>query len=721
MRKTALTYASREEIEVDLQCIEGEVPTDMDGFVFINSPVGTVNSSTPIPKKNPDGTDNPEWGQMVFNGDGMLFRFDCSVPGKVRVKTALLKTPCYYADEATKWGSDYYEKGIFFKSKGIARTSSTLGSRNQANTSIAAFKFPGDQHTRITVNFDAGRPFEVDPKSMKVLTAIGYNKEWSESLSFVIQEDVFELIQSSAHPCYDPVTQEFFTVCFRKNMNNLVFTSIFSLDLTRIWHVTNRFFKKVYRFLQSIMRWIGKLCRGVARAFMGFVFPAYVQQLKADDTSPNEEKQEDIFGMVNSVSILKWTGKGKLQTWNIVGPKGKNLVIYQTMHQTALSKDFIILVDSSLKFALDIMTNMPFPKYPILNNIMRWCVAKAMEPNTPLYLVKRADLVEGVTDVKARKVMVDLETVHYSVEYENPNNDITIYTSHNAASCAAEWVRPYDTLGIDSTKPVLENTIGLMASGEMDIGRAGKYVINGNTGAKRESVKIWQKGFEGDDTSQLKEAHTWAVGLNTFRDMASADTPTNTIPYIFWQSYGLDYRLLTTFIRKMYSKYQHRKIPVKKMLEYTKKGVPFCLSRMNTATMEFEDWFHFEMNQNLRSLQFVPKKNASPNLPPELNGYILCTMVNGTEDLVADEYTREIWFFDAANLKQGPVCKMAHDALQFAFTIHSVWIADCESSPADYLVDPVEDYTEVLNRFTNLEKKELLETFMKKEVFPHYQ
>lgn len=720
MRKTALTYASREEIEVDLQCIEGEVPTDMDGFVFINSPVGTVNSNTPIPKKNPDGTDNPEWGQMVFNGDGMLFRFDCSVPGKVRVKSALLKTPCYYADEATKWGTDYYKNGIFFKSKGIARTSPVLGSRNQANTSVAAFKFPGDQHTRITVNFDAGRPFEVDPKSMKVITAIGYNKEWSESLSFVIQEDVFELIQSSAHPCYDPLTQEFFTVCFRKNMNNLVFTSIFSLDLTRIWHVTNRFFKKAFRFLQSIVRWIGKLFRGIARAFMGFVFPAYVEKLQADDTSPNEEKQEDIFGMVNSVSILKWTGKGKLQSWNIVGPKGKNLVIHQTMHQTALSKDFIILVDSSLKFALDIMTNMPFPKYPLLNNIIRWCVAKAMEPNTPLYLVKRADLVEGVTDVKARKVMVDLETVHYSVEYENPNNEITIYTSHNAASCAAEWVRPYDTLGIDSTKPVLENTIGLMASGEMDIGRAGKYVINGLTGVKKESVKIWKKGFEGNDITHLKEAHTWAVGLNTFRDMASADKPTNTIPYIFWQSYGLDYRLLTTFIRKMYSKYQHRKIPVKKMLEYTKKGVPFCLSRMNTATMEFEDWFHFEMNQNLRSLQFVPKKNASPNLPPELNGYILCTMVNGTEDLVANEYTREIWFFDAANLKQGPVCKMAHDALQFAFTIHSVWIADCEPSPADYIVDPIEDYTEVLNRFTNLEKKELLEAFMKKEVFPHY-
>ena len=721
MRKTALTYASREEIEVELQCLEGAVPADMDGFVFINSPVGTVNSSTPIPKKNPDGTDNPEWGQMVFNGDGMLFRFDCSVPGKISVKSALLKTPCYYADEASKWGTDYYKKGIFFKSKGIARTSTTLGSRNQANTSIAAFKFPGNQHTRITVNFDAGRPFEVDPKSMKVISAIGYNKEWSESLSFVIQEDVFELVQSTAHPCFDPVTKEFFTVCFRKDMNNLVFTSIFNLDLTRIWHITNRFFRKVYRFLQDIIHFIGKLFRGVARAFMGFVFPAYVDKLKADDTSPNEAKQEDIFGMVNSVSILKWTGKGKLQGWNILGPKGKNLVIHQTMHQTALSKDFIVLVDSSLKFALDIMTNMPFPKYPLLNNIVRWCVAKAMEPNTPLYLVKRSDLVEGVKDVKARKVMVDLETVHYSVEYENPNNDITIYTSHNAASCAAEWVRPYDTLAIDPTKPVLENTIGLMASGEMDIGRAGKFVINGNTGEKKASVKVWQKGFEGDDITQLKEAHTWAVGLNTFRDMASADMPTYQIPYIFWQSYGLDYRLLTNFIRKMYGKYQHRKIPVKKMLEYTKKGVPFCLSRMNTATMEFEDWFHFEMNQNLRSLQFVPKKNASESLPPELNGYILCTMVNGTKDLEANEYTREIWLFDAANLKQGPVCKMAHDALQFAFTIHSVWIPDCEPSPADYIVNPIEDYTEVLNRFTNLEKKELLEAFMKKEVFPHYQ
>lgn len=720
MIKKPLTFASRDEIDITLHCFEGTMPMDLDGFVFMNSPVGTVNNSTPIPKTHPDGTPNPEWGQMVFNGDGMLFRFNCSEPGLIRVKSALLKTPCYYADEASKYGTENYQEGIFFKSKGIARTSKILGSRNQANTSVNAFKFPGNKHTRLTVNFDAGRPFEVDPKTMKLITAIGFNHEWSESLSFLIQEDVFELIQSSAHPSFDPVTQEFYTVCFRKDMYNLVFTSILNLDIQKSKQILWRFGRKAYHFVVKIIRFLGGIFNVIARSFIGFAFPAFLQKLKEDDTSENEANEEDVFGMVNAVSILKWTGKGKLQSWNIIDEKGNNLVIQQTMHQTALSKDYIVLVDSSLKFALDIMTNIPFPKYPLLNNFFRWCIAKTMNPNTPLYLVKRSDLVEGVKDVKAKKVMVELETVHYAVEYENPNDTITIYTSHNAASCAAEWVRPYDTLAIDPSKPILENTIGLMASGEMDIGRAGKIKINAITGKKQSHI-VFSKGFEGDDVAHLTKAHTWAVGLNTFRDMNSADQPNINIPYIFWQSYGLDYRLLTSFIKDLYGKYKHREIPVKKMLEYTIKGVPFCLSRMETENMEFVDCFHFKMNENLRSLQFVPRTGLSNSLPPELNGYILCTMVNGSADLTADEYTREVWIFDAANLQQGPVCKLAHDALQFAFTIHSVWIPDCEASPADYYINPIVDYTEVLNRFNNQDKKAVLTSFMKKSVFPHYQ
>ena len=113
--KNPMTYASREDIEVDLSIIEGQIPNDMHGFVYFNSMCGTVNSTTPIPEKMPDGSRNSEYGEMIFNGDGMILRFSLDTPGKVSVKTKLMKPPCYFADEATKFGTEYYKNGLLVK------------------------------------------------------------------------------------------------------------------------------------------------------------------------------------------------------------------------------------------------------------------------------------------------------------------------------------------------------------------------------------------------------------------------------------------------------------------------------------------------------------------------------------------------------------------------------------------------------------------------------
>ena len=220
--KKQFTYASRDEIEVELGVIEGTIPNDMFGHVFMNSMCGTVNSTTPIPKKMPDGSKNDDYGEMIFNGDGMVFRFDLDTPGTVKVKSKLMKPPCYFADEATKFGTSYYSEGLHFKGMGMARNSLALGTRNQLNTSLNAFKFPGDNNTRLTVNFDAGRPFEMDPQTMELKTAIGANKEWAAEFPVVMQS-TFPLLQSTAHPSFDPVTKEYFTVNFLKSAANLAF------------------------------------------------------------------------------------------------------------------------------------------------------------------------------------------------------------------------------------------------------------------------------------------------------------------------------------------------------------------------------------------------------------------------------------------------------------------------------------------------------------------
>lgn len=733
MNQKPLTWATRSEIEAELIPFFGQVPGDLQGHVYVNSPCGTVNSQGfPIPKYLPDGSINPEWGDTLFNGDGLMFRFDLDVPGKIRFKTALLKTPDYWADEATRFGTEYHKKGVFFAGMGIARTSLYLGSRNQINTSVNLFQFPGDATTRVTANFDAGRPYEIDPVTMETITPIGANSEWIGEMPPFLDQP-FPLVQATAHPAFDPRTGEFFTVNFTKSFSTLIFSKKFTPDLVEdeafvtaeIEKLTEKLDKKSMKageFVGVVDRFVGYLKKKKSQGHQAEFDVDGDGDIDADD-GYKDTTPADALGMEDEVKLLRWTGQGPLSRWNILDETtGQDLVIEQTMHQIALSKDYIVLVDTSLKFALDILESNSFPNHPWLNRLLRRLTARTIQPVTPLYIIKRSDLVEGRTNVTAKKVWIELETVHFSLDYDNPDQVITVHTSHNSALCAAEWVRPYDFLAVDPSKPVEENTVGIMTCGEMDIGRIGKFLIDGETGEIVDKSIIWKKGFEGP-VPQKVGAHTWAVGLNTYRDNISAQKIPAKIPYIFWQFYGLDKRMLTQFIKELYQDYQNRIIPVKDLLSYTEHGIPFAICLQNTATMELQDAWVFRMNENLRSLQFVPKKRAAGEtapVPAELDGYILCTMINGSEDLRGDDYTREIWIFDAARLSSGPICKLSHPELSYAFTIHSAWSPEARPSPRTYNVPVRKDYEELFATFRNPEKRQEMEKFFEKNVFPHY-
>jgi hypothetical protein len=727
------TACSREEIDIDLQVFEGEIPSDIYGHVYINSPCGSVNGPTPAPQYWPNGEPCGEWSDMLFNGDGMVFRFDLN-PGQVHVKSGLLRTPCYWADEATKYGTDYFNEGKYFKSYGMARMNLAFGSRNQVNTSLNLFKFAADSPTRVTVNFDAGRPFELNPETLQLKTPIGWNKDWRQEMPLVL-ENTFQLTQTSAHPSFDPYTQEFFTVCFKKGLATLIFSKEF-----------NDLLEKFENLIKDEVEWLEKALSSVKMAAEKFVrlIEEFVKHLfgKAQgehdhafdlekavaDLDREKHSILDEFHMEDNVWLMRWKDDGAIESWRLLdADTGEHLVINQTMHQTNFSKDYIVLVDSSLKFALDILENEPFPGFPWLSRALRRLTSKTIEPNTPLYIIDRRDLIPGAPTANAKQFMVDLETVHFYVDYENPNDQITIHTAHNCTVCAAEWVRSYDTLAIDPERPALPNTLGLIACGEMDIGRIGKFIVDAKNAVVVKKTIIKEMGFETKeqfDNHEIK-AHTWSVGLTTYRDYVSAEKVNAQLRQLYWQSYGLDYRMLTNFIKELYSDYEHRAIPVDDMMYYTKGGVPFALLRQNTVTMTLDDYYLFKMNQNMRSLQFVPRQRPAGEEPPhdiQMDGYILCTMINGPEDLEGpDEYTREIWLFDAADLKKGPVCKLHHPALNYSFTIHSTWAPDCKNAETNYHIDIRKDYDEVIAQFWDESHRNWMQEFMNKNVYPHYE
>ncbi len=718
-----LNFGSRDELELELEIIEGHLPTDLGGYVFVNSAAGTVNYASPPPKDWPDGSPCPEYGATVLNGDGMLYRFDFSETGTVRLKSKLLKTACYYADAATRYGTEYYKKGLHFTSKGLSRTHGDLGTRNQLNTAIVPFRFQPDEPTHLSVTFDAGRPHLLDPVSMEIVTPIGKQPEWLQNFPDEMQQ-VFPMIYATAHPCFDPYTFDYYAVNYQKSLLNL---------MTNVeWdHRLSKAANFVLTELESFADWI--LGQRLSPTDLMDAVRQFIPFLNDKHGNSHKKEFSDHYQIPNTppvvseVRLVNWKG-GKMNSWTVVNAgDGTNIVISQTMHQMDLTEDYILLSDSTLKFAMDMLMSLPFGHNDRLNGILRRITTHTIRPTTPCYIIRRTDLTEDATEVQAVRFELPHETIHFALDYRNPENRITLHAGHNSAICGGEWVRPFDRLAVDPQRAPSSGYIGMMSTAVMDISRVGRHVIAGATGELLESQVVHHKGFADDQLAELSGPHTWGVGLSTFRGQYAIDEKPDRIRHIYQQFEGLDAKALTQFIYQLYKGYneRHGLIPAEKILEYHRHGIPGCLCRIDTGTLQLADYYPAQTHERLQSLQFIPRRHNTPtkitDRDEQMDGYIAALFMVADPDDTASGYSRQLFLFDAADLATGPVCKLSHDKLAWSLTIHSIFCDDIAPPSLDYQIDIPEDYDWVIDRFVDEGKREKMRDFMEREVYPHYR
>ncbi|MBK6264811.1 carotenoid oxygenase family protein [Marivirga sp. S37H4] len=719
-----LLTSTREPLDVELKVKEGKIPDDLSGFVFINSGAGTVNSGgLPYERYLPDGKFNQEFGSPVINGDGYMFRFDLTEAGKVKLKTRLLKTPCFYADLGSSPilnGKDNPYADIAFKNKGLARMSMKLGTRNQINTAITPFQQPGNDEARLLATFDAGRPFEFDPDSMELITPIGENKFWRAGTPPFLQNP-FPMILTTAHPVYDPETREVFSVNFTKTTKSLLkATEIFD----RIFEDEESLEK---RLEEKIDHWKNyESTENVVEEVNDFFYEAgakpkketFWEKLKAFYWRVIGHK----FSNENAVYLIKWMGEKKPKAYKIVNEDGSAIEIAHNMHQIGFSKDYIILADTNFKFTLDVMMNNPFPNNEKIDSFLRDLLDGAQNDYSSLYIIPRKQLIDEKKEVMAHKVVLPLETVHFSVDYNNDDDIITIHTAHNCCACPAEWIRYYDKLKC-SGELIDAQRVGMLAVGEMDIGKIGKVLIDVKNRDVLESESTFLH-LTGDLDEKDPGPHTWGVGLYTYRDMLSPDKNVDKIEHVFWQAYGMSDQMLTDFMYNLYECSDRNRIySAEEMLGFSKKGAPFILQTVETASMKVIDHYSFPNDTFMWSLQFVPSSNLNSGIVSSLNGYILCTVVGKEENSYnLSSYYSEIWLFDAKNLKRGPVVKLHHESLQFAFTIHSVWVEKALNvSIPSYKIDIRQDYNEQIKRVKGRRLRKKIQSLMDENVYPHFR
>lgn len=743
-----LIAATRQEGTFNLTVKSGILPSDWFGHIFINSPAGTVNSDgLPYPPNS------QEIGSPIMNGDGFVYRFDLGTEN-ITVTTKVMKPPCFYADQATKKGNENGFGELYgFKNLGLTRMSLELGSRDELNTAVTPIKFKGDQSTRMLACYDAGRPWEIDAFTLDMITAIGTNSEYTASTPDYLFP--FPVLQSTAHPSFDPLTQELFVVNYTKSFKTLseheAIVEMLKGDIEKVEHffehIINRLGKHrdhqgVINKLEEIIPEHEKEHETKLLHWVKRLFHAHIEKVKSKRKKRgihhwlkglflalkkkllNKKSKPKSKGITDDVFLLRWSGaSGPLDKWKVVDAEGKPLIINQCMHQTTLTEDYIVLADASFKFAFDLLFNSPF-KSKKIDDWIRHYLTLPQEPFLDLYIVKRADLdpsKETVVGVKLKKP-IPLEAVHFTADYSNPKGIITLHLAHNSAACVAESVRSFDTLPPDGTQGVDPEVIGLISVGCMDIGRIGKVGIDAEKAEIISQNYITQPG-NLDQPEQIG-AHTWGVGLYTFRDIISADRPVEKIRYIYWSCYGLDPRLLTKFIYDLYDNYPNRQYTPDQINTITKKGIPFVLSRQNTETMELEDFYQFDANVILKSVQFVPRVSNAPTVTDDLqkDGYIFTTELVNYPNENGNNYQCEIWIFKGWDLSSGPCCKLTSPKLNYAFTLHSAWTSDAVSSESrSYYVNPKDDYDPLIKKLKPKFRQEPIQSLFNTFVYPKFE
>jgi len=660
--KSAMTASRTELSQLPLNVIMGQIPPDLAGHLFVMGPVGTVASG---------GLPNPS-GTHFFNSDGMIYRFDLQ-PQQVTVTSRLARTPCYYADAAT-YGNPQY-RGDGFQDYGLLRFSTSLGLRDEVDIAFLPFRAQGDSQDRLMITYDAGRPYEIDTETLEIKTPVGANDEWKP---FLPSSYPFPPVMCTAHPAFDPFTNEVFLVNFGRSLTNMLEGARFLYELEGLPDEIEAVLDAIANLLKT--PWL--------KAITQFSHQLWQQTLAWLGGWIDEIVPDFVY-------LVQWDGSHQLRRWKLVLPDGKPLRIEQTMHQLCVTQDYVVLMDTPLKIGPEQILNNPIPDSPEAERLLRTVTTRAQLPDTPIYVVRRADLVDtngAEATVIARPSVIPLETVHFATDYDNPNGQITLHTAHLCATDLAEWVRQYDISKFNAPEPSPLWLAGMLANGQMDVGRVGRYQIDGETGHVREAKVVY-------DTRRY-----WGIGFYTYRDrLPSGETP-RQIDTIYWQSLGFWADLLTEFVYDLYKNYPYRAVSLPDLLnpEEAFFNRPSCMFRIDTQTLEIADAYEAPLDYCLSSPQFIPRQNGTGD---STDGYLVCTAFG--------QDSKEIWVLRADQLSAGPICKLSHPELDFGFSIHAAWLPAIARRTATYQIPIQPDYQSRLNP--------KLQDLFAEAVYPHFE
>ena len=411
----AIMRSSNEEYtDLGLRVLAGALPADLKGHAFISGP--RVHQGTP-----------------ALSSNGVVYRVDLDGDAGAKLSSSAMRTAGYYVRRAVD-RLGYLKRLLVdhrlheFRPIGLGEFSLTLGAQELPNTAPILIPKSG----RMLVTTDAGRPWQIDPATLRALSPLGYLREWKAALDLPW---MLPLLQTTAHATVDPHTEDLY-------ISNHAPDALFCRPFTH-------------------------LCRW---------------------------RESDP----------------QVRHWNIVDAATGAEVTVQTLHHLAITRNYVILLDSDFPVDLpEAMAALVSPWIPLSPALVERLTAPETSAVMTVWVVRKADLVDAPATltpdapptVKAQRFTLGAGGLHFAIEYEDHDGQrLRVVVSHTPSEDLTHVLRAGEPLVNGGTVP--DYLDGMLTPVPIIRGQIGVHEIDVRTGMV-------------DSRLHASDLYTWGIAVFT--------------------------------------------------------------------------------------------------------------------------------------------------------------------------------------------------------------
>lgn len=357
---------------------------------------------------------------------------------------------------------------------------------------------------------------------------------------------------------------------------------------------------------------------------------------------------------------------GEVRSWTVVDKAtGEQARIHQSVHQMASTERSIVLLDAAFHVeAKQLIVEGVKSVVPLPENFLASFATEAQRSEAVLWVINKADVVDGAATVPARRYALDGEATHFAAAWAEVEGAVKIVVLHTPCQDVSEWIRPGEKTVTGSVAH--PDLVGMPAGVPMAQGAVGVHLLHPDGGITSERLQ--------------QDPATWGPAL-----FSLPPGPLQDIEHFWYYTAGfapdcLPQRLLDTYRDRLGPEGLAR-IPLA-------EGRPACLVHVDFHKRQF-DLYKPPSGWGVFGTCFVPRAGAAS--PWE--GYIFASALSDRhEGLPAGSKGDELWVFDAQDLSAGPICRLGDPEFNLPFTLHTAWVPRLAQRGAAVQIDLSADH-----------------------------